>query len=146
MNSLYVCDYSWGTPDCRLDPDAVLNLIIQITIVCLLNLVPIVVTFKYRKLVNLFFILGSIIGYILSFFVAYIVLWHNAGGFAIFCIFNIALLIPSWIMILIFSYINRQIANNNKKSVTIGFISFSFVLYGVLYCFWSFEITGRITL
>ena len=87
MNSLYVCDYSWGTPDCRLDPDAVLNLIIQITIVCLLNLVPIVLILKYRKLVNLFFILGSIIGYILSFFVAYIVLWHNAGGFAIFCIF-----------------------------------------------------------
>lgn len=70
MNSLYVCDYSWGTPDCRLDLDAVFDIIIQITIVCLLNLVPIVLILKYRKLVNLFFILGSIIGYILSFFVS----------------------------------------------------------------------------
>lgn len=118
----------------------IVYLVSQVWFIC--NILPMIFIIKYRNLVNLYFLLGAVLGHIAGFLVPYLlysVLTKNINfeKFMFVWITPLAL-IPSLITIVILSYMNRHTISSKAKSVKVGFLLF-FIVLSVVYGFWMFS-------
>lgn len=118
----------------------IVYLVLQVWCIC--NILPMIFIIKYRNLVNLYFLLGAVLGHIAGFLVPYLLYFVltkniNFEKFMFVWITPLAL-IPSLITIVILSYMNRHTISSKAKSVKVGFLLFFIVLF-VVYGFWMFS-------
>lgn len=115
----------------------IVYLVLQVWCIC--NILPMIFIIKYRNLVNLYFLLGAVLGHIAGFLVPYLLYFVltkniNFEKFMFVWITPLAL-IPSLITIVILSYMNRHTTISKAKSIKFGFLLF-FIILSIIYGFW----------
>lgn len=118
----------------------IIYLVSQVWFIC--NILPMIFIIKYRTLVNLYFLLGAVFGHIAGFSVSYLlhsILTKSINLERLMFVWITPLaLIPSFVAILIFSYMNRHTAIGKAKSIKFGFLLF-FIILSIIYSFWMLK-------